>query len=104
MECLLKSYDLLFTIVKRSEFQCVFISFGSAVYKEQLKVLFTADLAKFISQLLLNRNMYAIRIESNFLQLVFYPFHPMWVSMSNADNSMTTVHIKVLHAIFIPYV
>src|SRR5687768_1609896 len=102
MKCLTKSNNFFSPVVKRGQFQCIFICFSPGIAQEKLEIFFPGNLPQLFRKLFLQWNFYGVGIERYFLQLLFNSFFPMGVIMPDADYSMPAVHIEILLALIIP--
>jgi hypothetical protein len=86
--------DYFFSIgVKAGEFQRILIGFGAAVAKEELVIQFAADGSQFFCQCFLQGNVYGVRVKGDLMQLLLDSFDPHGVTMTDADDGMSTVQI-----------
>jgi len=91
------------SVVEGSQLEGVLVRLRAGVDHEELVVLVTAGLAQAFSQLNLQFVDHGVGIEAKRIQLLRHHLHVVRVAMPDADDSVTTVQIKVLLTLVVPY-
>ena len=91
-----ESQYLSFARVEGGELHCVLIGFSSAVAQEELIVVISARFSQAISQFDLEAVDDGVRVKAQFADLFRYCLYVVRMSMTNGDDSMSTVQIEIL--------
>ena len=90
-------------IVETGEFQCILVGLSTTVDQEKAIVLITAYFSESLSQLLLQGVDDTVGVETNLLHLVIDSLNIMRMTVTNADDSMTSIEVKILLSFIVPY-
>ena len=90
-------------IVETGEFQCILVGLSTTVDQEETIVLITAYFSESLSQLLLQGVDDTVGVETNLLHLVIDSLNIMRMTVTNADDSMTSIEVKILLSFIVPY-
>jgi hypothetical protein len=88
--------------VKRCEFESVLVALGTGVIQEEGVILIARDTAQTLCQLLLERVLNRVGVESNLAKLVREHLHIVWMSVTDTDHSVTAIEVKILLALVVP--
>ena len=90
-------------IVETGKFQCILVGLSTTVDQEKAIVLITAYFSESLSQLLLQGVDDTVGVETNLLHLVIDSLNIMRMTVTNADDSMTSIEVKILLSFIVPY-
>ena len=90
-------------ILERCQLQGILVGLSSAVDEKQLIVFITTDLAQSLCQLLLQLVDHRIGIKTNLPQLFRHLLDIVRVGMSNRNHCVTTIKVKILLSLVVPY-
>lgn len=90
-------------IVETGEFQCILVGLSTTVDQKETIVLIATDLSEALSELLLQDVDDTVGVESDLLHLIVDSLDIMRMTVTNADDSVTTVEVKILLSFIIPY-
>ena len=96
-------YDLLPTVVERSQLHSILVSLGTGVTHEQPVAILTRETPEFFGQLLLYGYPYGVGIETYLGELSFEHLHIMRVCVAYGYHGMAAVHIQVLYPLGVPH-
>jgi hypothetical protein len=88
--------------MERSEFESVLVALCTGVVEEEGVVLVARDTAQTLCQLLLERVLNRIGVEANLAELVREHLHIVWMSVTDTDNGVTAIEVKILLAFVVP--
>ena len=103
MESMLHGEHPAAPIVETGEFQCILVGLSTTVDQEKAIVLITAYFSESLSQLLLQGVDDTVGVETNLLHLVIDSLNIMRMTVTNADDSMTSIEVKILLSFIVPY-
>jgi len=89
---------------KARQFDGVFVGFGPAAAEEQLVIVAARELAQFVGQLLLQRVLYRVGVETQAGHLLLHHAHVVGVAVSDGNDGVPTVKIEVGAARLVVYV
>jgi hypothetical protein len=89
--------------MERSQLQGVLVGLRTAVDEEQTVVLITTYLAQAVGQLLLELVHHGVAVEPQLGHLSADGFHIMRMRMTDADDGMSAIEVKIFCALFVPY-
>ena len=103
MERVLHRQHTTAPVVETGELERVLVGLGATVDKKEAVVLVAAYLSEAISQLLLQTVDDTVGIEAYLLHLVVGRLDIMRMTMTDADDSMTSVEVEILLSFIVPY-
>ena len=103
MERVLHSEHTATTVVETGELECILVGLSTTVDEEEAIVFIAAYLSKALSELLLQGVDDTVGVESDLLNLIVDSLDIMRMTMSNADDSVTTVEVEILLSFIVPY-
>ena len=96
VETAMESYHTALACMERCEFESVLVALSTRVIQEEGVVLVARDTAQTLCQLLLERVLNRIGVEANLAELVREHLHIVWMSVTDTDNGVTAIEVKVL--------
>ena len=102
METAMESYHAALAGMERCKFEGVLVALSTRVVEEEGVVLVARDTAQTLSQLLLERVLNRIGVEANFAKLVREHLHIVWMGVTDTDNGVTAIEVKILLPLVVP--
>ena len=90
--------------MERGKLQSVFVGLGTGIDEEELIVVITTGFSKALGELLLQMVDNGIGIESKRVQLLGEFLDIMRMAMTDADDGMAAVKVKIFLAFAVPNV
>ena len=91
------------SIVERCQFQGVLVCLGTRVDEEQLIVVIPRSLAQSCGKFLLKWVLHGVTVKAQLVQLLGHCLDIVRVAVSDTDDSMTAIQVKVFLPLLIPH-